>query len=133
MTESLVCRFLRQGLHVRVPVTGSSMAPSIRSGDIVVVAPVTAGLPAPGEVALYATGRRIIAHRLVAFDACRFILKGDAVPVADLPVEIERLLGKVIRVERAQESGMIGRARRIANVARVNSLRFLFYVILFFI
>jgi signal peptidase I len=77
-------------VKARVVLT-DSMAPSIRSGDIVLLDPTTHSVPKIGDVAAY-TGRRfdgsevgIFTHRIIGGDAVNgFIMKGDNNPTPDV-------------------------------------------------
>jgi signal peptidase I len=77
-------------VKARVVLT-DSMAPSIRSGDIVLLDPTTHSVPKIGDVAAY-TGRRfdgsevgVFTHRIIGGDAVNgFIMKGDNNPTPDV-------------------------------------------------
>jgi signal peptidase len=77
-------------VKARVVLTGS-MAPSIKSGDIVILIPTKHREPKIGDVVAY-TGRRfdgsavgVFTHRIIAGDAATgFTVKGDANPSPDV-------------------------------------------------
>jgi len=77
-------------VKARVVLTGS-MAPSIKSGDIVILLPTKHRDPKIGDVVAY-TGRRfdgsavgVFTHRIIAGDAATgFTVKGDANPSPDV-------------------------------------------------
>jgi signal peptidase I len=77
-------------VKARVVLT-DSMAPTIRSGDIVLLGPTTHSVPKIGDVAAY-TGRRfdgtevgIFTHRIIGGDAVNgFLMKGDNNPSPDI-------------------------------------------------
>lgn len=98
---------LRSGYAIRFRTPGHSMHPTIRDGETVTVEPTTALDVRRGDIVLYRTGNRAIAHRVVDVNAKRFILRGDASREPDEPVEASQILGKVIMVERE------GRARKL--------------------
>ena len=91
---------LTGGIGVRFRATGHSMAPTIRNGEMVEVAPRTARELRPGDVALYEGDRGLIAHRVVAIDGDTVRLRGDAARSEDTPVESKRVLGRVVSVQR---------------------------------
>jgi hypothetical protein len=101
---ALVHDLLDSGLHVRFRATGRSMAPAVKDGDLVTVAPVAPHLIALGDVLLCETWRGPIAHRVVAIEAdaagCRFVLRGDRSLEDDRPVEAPRVRGRLVAVER---------------------------------
>jgi hypothetical protein len=78
---------------------GLSMWPTLRPGDEALFAPL-AGTPRLGEILLCAAGDRLVAHRLVAHDGARLILRGDARAEADPPVGREAVLGRLVGVRR---------------------------------
>ncbi len=116
----LVADLLRSGYPVRFRVTGRSMTPAIRHGETVIVAPVSAADLRPGDVALYARGKRVFAHRLLAVVQDQgkhpsFLLRGDNMPDCDRPVGAEAILGKLVQVKRfwgpvSLEDAPLGRA-----------------------
>jgi signal peptidase len=69
------------GLEATVVVSGS-MAPQIRSGDVVLTRPGTGPDLRPGQVVLFADPQRpgrLLLHRLASFDAQgRLVTRGDA-------------------------------------------------------
>jgi signal peptidase I len=78
----------------------SSMSPAIRAGDLVAVVPVQAAELKPGDVITYATTDHLITHRVTGIgtlgpDAVIYA-KGDANPVADPPIQVAQLRGKVL-------------------------------------
>ncbi|HVY40281.1 MAG TPA: hypothetical protein VHM31_20215 [Polyangia bacterium] len=100
----LVADLLDSGLQVRFRAAGRSMAPAVRDGDVLTVAPVAPELVAVGDVILCDTWRGPIAHRVVAMagagPARRFVLRGDCSLENDRPVEPARVRGRLVAVER---------------------------------
>jgi GNAT superfamily N-acetyltransferase len=101
----LSSEILRQGSSFQFRAHGSSMVPFIRDGDLLTVAPAApAGLEI-GDVVLFRTRRdRLLAHRLVhkseRGDERILEMQGDARLSSDRPVSGERVLGRVVRVQR---------------------------------
>jgi hypothetical protein len=103
------------GRSVRFSAPGHSMQPAIRPSDVLHVAPIRAEELSIGDIALYRSGSRILAHRVVdihpvlqrsvpnvsppAEPPFQIIFKGDACVTPDPPVSARQILGKVIRVE----------------------------------
>lgn len=95
-----------------VRVRGGSMAPLLKDGHRVEIAP--ARWPLPGDlVAFEAADGRLVVHRLLGYRwtagglAC--VTQGDASPSPDLPVPRGRLLGRVV----APASVLPSPARRV--------------------
>ena len=101
----LSAEILRQGGSFQFRAHGSSMAPFIRDGDLLTVAPTAPARLEIGDVVLFRTRRdRLLAHRLVhkSERGGEWILEmqGDARLSSDRPVHGERVLGRVVRVQR---------------------------------
>jgi hypothetical protein len=113
---------LREGQSVRFRAAGLSMAPSIRDGDVITVAPLTAAVRR-GDVLLYRAGGRLTAHRVIARgrggDAL-FRVRGDAPGWEEERVAWGDVLGRVVEVERdgrkVAPRGAL--ARRVDSLAR---------------
>ena len=96
---------LGRGGAFRFRARGGSMAPFIRDGDTLTVAPVEAAALRVGDVVLYrADGDRLAAHRVVARrlegDRRRWVTRGDAAKGPGDVVAAEQVLGRVVRVQR---------------------------------
>lgn len=81
-------------------VSGSSMLPAIRPGDVITVRRCGHEGASPGEVVLFCREGRFFAHRVVARAGEALITRGDAIAVPDAPVLPDELLGKVVATER---------------------------------
>lgn len=97
---------LAGGLSLRVKVTGRSMAPFLRGGEVVTIKKVPRRDLRVGDLILVGdkTGMPLV-HRLVrkkrtGDDEYIFQTKGDAVWTLDQPVGHDEVLGKVCRIER---------------------------------
>jgi len=86
--------------RLRLRVTGSSMLPAIRPGDVLRVERCDAGALSPGEVVLYRRGERLFAHRAVRRGPPSLALRGDTLDADDAPVEAGQVLGRVVAIER---------------------------------
>jgi len=110
---------LARGYHVRFRAAGTSMRPSIDDGDHLTIAPIRGDLE-PGAVAVYRSGDRLFAHRLIAVgrdaDGGRTLsFRGDAAVECDPPVAARQILGIVIDVERGSVlAAFVARARTAA-------------------
>ncbi len=94
----LIGAALERDQRVRLTVTGSSMFPFIRSGDVVELEPLN-GLPELGDVVLARcpagpAGERCVLHRVVGKNGEAFFLRGDAQRDCDGPFFPGDLLAK---------------------------------------
>jgi signal peptidase I len=78
------------------------MWPSLRSGDVARVEPLTEA-PRPGEVVVARFAHALVVHRVRRCDADACVLRGDNVPAEDPPLPRARLLGRVGLVRRGDE------------------------------
>jgi signal peptidase I len=78
------------------------MWPSLRSGDVARVEPLTES-PRPGEVVVARFAHALVVHRVRRCDADACVLRGDNVPAEDPPLPRARLLGRVSLVRRGGE------------------------------
>ncbi|MGA8768750.1 MAG: S24/S26 family peptidase, partial [Candidatus Acidiferrales bacterium] len=66
---AVVCEAaLDGGLRVRFRADGRSMQPNVLDGDTVVVAPISAGKPRRGDIALTRGDRGFVLHRVIGWD-----------------------------------------------------------------
>ena len=109
--RALVAETLGRGLRLRVQVTGKSMAPFLKGGRVVTLKRVPSDALRCGDIVLFATDEgRLLLHRLVRIHRSsggRTMVQtqGDALCVADAPVDAERVLGRVVQIERSDANG----------------------------
>jgi signal peptidase I len=102
---------LDSGLRLRVRVTGRSMRPMVRSGDVALVAPVSNRALFPGDLILFRNRHgqpvlhRILFRRQTVGMPPFYRTKGDACLAFDPPVGDGDILGRVIRIERCHHGG----------------------------
>jgi hypothetical protein len=122
----LVQDLLRGGTSVRLEVTGHSMTPLIRNGDVVTLEPLQGRRPAVGEVVALVPGGRLLVHRVVGFCRGQALCRGDVAAGVDPPTSPHELLGRVTRVERGGRRVRLGQGIErvpIAWLSRVGLLR----------
>ena len=113
---------------LRMVARGASMAPFIRDGDTLTIAPVHGRRPGVGEVvavSLPGTGQLVV-HRLVARVGSRWLVRGDNAPEPDGVVGHDDIVGFVSRVERNGRDVRLGVSVGRAPVAwlqRAHALR----------
>ncbi|HOX04966.1 MAG TPA: S24 family peptidase [Planctomycetota bacterium] len=109
-------RLLRASGELRLVVLGTSMAPTIRPGDSVVMRPLD-GAPRVGDVVVYARGGRLWCHR-VLLPGRATITKGDARGRPDPPVATADLIGRAIALQRGSRIiELHGLGSRLAGLA----------------
>jgi signal peptidase I len=91
--------------QARLPVTGSSMFPSMQPGDLLEVHR-PAGSIQTGDVVVFERYGKLVVHRVVDRTGDLLVTRGDRVRYPDAPVPAAAILGCVIAIER--------RGRRIA-------------------
>lgn len=111
----LVADVLRSHGTVRLQVTGWSMFPAVRPGDVLVVDRTGSSEVAPRDIVLFARERRLFAHRVIANGGFGLRTRGDAMPAPDAPVEENELLGRVSFIVRGGKHILPRRTSRIGE------------------
>jgi Peptidase S24-like len=96
--EAVAALWKREKRELRVRFGGASMMPTIAPGSEVLL---RCGLgPAPGEIAAFMLGNRLIVHRVIARSpAGTWVLtRGDASAIPDPPIRETAVIGTVVRV-----------------------------------
>jgi signal peptidase I len=106
----LIRDLLRERNSVRYTARGFSMAPFIKDGDVLTIAPLNGSRPKRGDVVAFTPGRgsKLIIHRVIGKKGERYIIKGDSLGAVDGLFPEEDLLGKVKRVERRGKDIILG-------------------------
>ncbi len=86
--------------ELRLRVTGSSMLPAIRPGDVLLIRRGGFRTARVGDVVLFQRHRRFFAHRVVSRTAHNLVTQGDGIGACDSPVAGSELLGRVHGVVR---------------------------------
>ena len=90
---------LRSFGRLRLKVTGWSMFPAIRPGDILELEPAKRSELSDGQIILFSRGRRLFVHRLLTTHGSNIVTRGDAMPHPDPVVSDKELLGRVTGIE----------------------------------
>lgn len=81
------------GFGIAVVLSGS-MEPTLAINDMIVVHET--GRYEAGDIVVYQSERTLIVHRIIAKDGDIVVTQGDANQVADAPIQIDDIKGKVI-------------------------------------
>lgn len=98
---------LMKGADLRVKVTGKSMAPFLNHGKVVRIRKVSGESLIPGDLIFFKTAygapvlHRIMAKKRLPENRIRYVTKGDALYKYDVPVMDDRILGKVVLIEKS--------------------------------
>jgi hypothetical protein len=121
------------GRHVRLRVSGHSMTPFIRRGDLVTVRPRCDLRPSLGDVLVVAADSRwLTVHRHVGWAEGRIVPRGDSATAPDTAIPLASVLGVVIRVDRqgrrawaalGPERRMVAWLSRIGLLGQIARLR----------
>jgi signal peptidase I len=106
--DNLIEELLTAGNSVRVKVTGRSMAPFLRGGEILTIQPAAGRRLRIGDIVLFRSsqGRHVI-HRVVRVDraAGMILTKGDALNACDETIDRHSVLGVAGKMERDRRGG----------------------------
>jgi len=133
---SEISRKIRSQGSVCLRVSGGSMTPWIRSGDLVFVKRFDFERVSAGDVILFERADRFFVHRIIGRgplmpggkEQSRLITKGDALDGVDAPVSAEEFLGRATRIHRGHRHidlqsfthGLLGRV--LAHFSRMSPL-----------
>ena len=122
---AVVCEAaLGESLRVRFRADGQSMQPNVLDGDTVVIAPISAGKPQCGDIALTRGDRGFVLHRVVGFDAVTgaIVTRGDSGQANDPCVT--KVLGKAVAIERDGKTiSLTARGTALRHSVRTQSHR----------
>ena len=117
-----ITRLLRRRAEVEalwIDTIGNSMGRAVPAGARVRV--VAASTPRRGEVwAMCDDDARIIVHRALGEAGDQWWFQGDANRSPDLPVRLDRLIGRVDEVEVVGRRRRLGRSRRLIARTRLD-------------
>jgi len=95
--------------EARLRVIGSSMLPSIRPGDVLIIRRRPIGDVRCGDVAVFVRDDRLFVHRVIAHHGSHLVTRGDSLPSPDAPVTATELAGVAVRLVRG------GKARQVSS------------------
>jgi signal peptidase I len=105
MTFSLLKSAINRDGWLNLPAYGDSMFPYIQQGDLCRFTPCNPAFIRKGDVILFSSDSgQLIAHRFVQKKTIKnkqlFVFKGDTNLGFDQPVEQERILGRLVSIEK---------------------------------
>lgn len=115
----LIADLLGRGVEVRVRVTGESMRPLLRGGELATVVRVPASSLRLGDLVLWRSGEgQLVLHRIVRIsgegEGGRFWTRGDALAACDESFAADQVLGRVSRVAGARLPGAAAGVRTVS-------------------
>ena len=121
--DAVVQDALASGVAVRFRAGGISMYPTIRNGETITAAPVASAEIVCGDVLLFRSSGRLMAHRVVGVTeegGARVLrIRGDAKRACDAPVAATDVIGRVIAGDRGRcVIPLLGRVARLRHRAR---------------
>ena len=99
-TIELAAETLRVFGRLWLRVSGASMLPALRPGDVLQFQVYSAEQVEAGDVVLFRRGGRLVIHRVLSKTPTGLITQGDALATIDPPVDSADLLGKVVSMSR---------------------------------
>lgn len=107
LTCDLVGEVVQTFGHARLRVTGTSMVPAVRPGDLLSIERATLNEISQGEIVLFAREDRLFAHRVVEKangpHELHLITCGDRLLQNDPPVSATELFGRVTSIQRGKQ------------------------------
>jgi translation initiation factor IF-1 len=115
LSAVLAAELLEAGHDLRVRVSGNSMRPFLKDGDVVTIRKTPLAALKKGDILFCRCDNDVlILHRLLktqndgsAPDGMLFYIKGDALDRMDSPVAAGQCLGKVVTAERRAPRGVV--------------------------
>lgn len=97
---ALIKTQLQTGNKVKVKANGTSMKPSIKNGDLLILKKSKNDQYREGEIIVFTKEKLLFIHRLISIDNENGLIltKGDNLEVSDTRILKEECLAKVIRV-----------------------------------
>lgn len=117
--HELAAELLRSSGSLRLSVTGHSMLPTVWPGDRLVVERVSIDDISEGDIVMFSSGLRFVAHRVVAkrcaSGGSSALTQGDSVSRPDSPVARQEIMGKVSRILRNGRCIEPGKSPRLSD------------------
>ena len=100
----LLEEILEQGKTIQISLSGMSMFPFLRHGDIVQIETVDVEKLKIGDVIVFKTEDKWVAHRLIKRNIKQnlFYTRGDGKTVKDIPITPEQIKGVVTKIVKSR-------------------------------
>jgi signal peptidase len=124
----LMREVLAKGVPFRFQAKGWSMSPFIRDKDVIVIVPLSNTRPQMGDVlaVIHPETGRLVVHRVIGMGIRACLIQGDNLFGAnDGWVPIEKILGRVTRVEREGRRIRLGIGPERYGIALFSRMGFL--------
>jgi len=100
---------LSQGTTIRIKAHGYSMYPSIKPGSLLIIEPIHGkGPPVKGEIVAIKREGGLVVHRVIKIiienGVRKYVARGDSNALADSPVGLDMIAGRVVRAEATGEN-----------------------------
>lgn len=116
LSHALRKEAIKNGHAVQTLASGYSMFPFLRNGDLLTVEPVSMDKIKRGDVVVFESEEKWIAHRVIKIrsnaEGLEFLLRGDTCVTLDPPVNKENFIGVVYEYYR------LGKQRKTNGVSR---------------
>ena len=124
---SILLEVLERGDSIRFRAGGFSMVPLIMNGDVITVGPLSRRGVATGDVIAFrrSTDDKILTHRVIVDLHDCLVTKGDAAVFPDGMITLDRVIGRVTRVERDGRLVRAGWGRERRLIAMLSRHRLL--------
>lgn len=128
LSHTLRKEIIRQGRSVQIFASGYSMYPFLRKGDLLTVEPVSMDKIKRGDVVVFESDEKWIAHRVIKIRngaaGLEFLLRGDTCIEFDPTVDKENFIGSVGVITRKNSkkelsNGVLNAWRKIIEVLGV--------------
>src|SRR5688572_5341838 len=98
MVVPFVVETLARTRMVWVREGSESMAPIVRAGDRLCLAPADRLQIRPGSLVVFCSDARLVVHRVLACGPAGVVTKGDALSRRDAPMSWDAVMGRVVAV-----------------------------------
>jgi signal peptidase I len=124
---------LEDGAPVQIQVTGLSMVPFIRAGDLVTLVPAAKRSARIGDVIAYGrSAAKFRLHRVVGRSRETLVPRGDGAAAPDQPITLEDVIGRVTHVERTGRRVWLGLGPERVLIALLSRLGLLVPLLRFY-
>jgi len=118
LSHTLRKEIIRQGRSVQIVARGYSMFPFLRKGDFLTVEPISMDKIKRGDVVVFESEEKWIAHRVIQInrnsESLEFLMRGDTCVAFDIPVNQENFIGRVSEFQRLNcQKKLSGICRRL--------------------